>query len=566
MTTLELNAVKVQFDDVISNLKGLIIVDGGEATPAWEALHPAYKEMFIHQDITVTPKGIGRCTSNMGSGCFGQPRALYTLTRPEILDLDGIADEPLGTIKYSYMCIECLIFELRRSICTVNRTSISAYTTGRASIHVPEYTEAFQFNTWFPEQGLDVDICPACNNYLLVNNEADGPRSIGYGYMTAWGNSADGDLWLAHLGCTFTCSTCEEPMLNRAWDSSVPAVRQYIVERESVCEDCFKNLDDLFECPQCDDYFLDENRRYLDAEGFDVCERCWDSYTIECDDCGEEYYHYNEHYCPDDDPEDHNLIHSYGYKPTPIFFPDTKQKYYLGMELEIECRDGIDEPTEIVHKALGIRAYMKADGSLEHGFEIVTHPMNLAEYQKMDWSFLTDLKRANARSWNTSSCGLHVHVSRTAFYNADGDNNYPHLVRFTKFIYDNQRQVERIAGRKNNHYATFNDKGRVIPKVKFGDQSNGRYSAVNLEPDETVEVRVFKGSLRKERVLSAIEFVTAVTEYTRQLPMIPKQNPFAWARFVHYVTEHSETYPNLFIIMNETFAKDQDPNDQESGE
>jgi hypothetical protein len=84
-----------------------------------------------------------------------------------------------------------------------------------------------------------------------------------------------------------------------------------------------------------------------------------------------------------------------------------------------------------------------------------------------------------------------------------------------KLIYDNQRQVERIAGRSGNHYATFGDKGKLVEKVKYGSQSNGRYSAINTENDATLEVRVFKGSLRKERVLSALEFVAASVEYTQ---------------------------------------------------
>jgi hypothetical protein len=164
------------------------------------------------------------------------------------------------------------------------------------------------------------------------------------------------------------------------------------------------------------------------------------------------------------------------------------------------------------------------------------------------------------RSWNADTCGLHVHVGKVAF-----DSAYPatdkHLIRFNKFIYDNEQQVKRIAGRSSD-YATFRDKGDIIRKVKFTHQSNGRYSAVNLEPEYTAEVRVFRGSLRKERVLSGIEFVHAAVEFTRDMKIVPKQVPFSWARFVTYVTTHQDTYPNLFIILNETFARDYDGNEE----
>jgi hypothetical protein len=125
-----------------------------------------------------------------------------------------------------------------------------------------------------------------------------------------------------------------------------------------------------------------------------------------------------------------------------------------------------------------------------------------------------------------------------------------------KLIYDNERQVGRIAGRSNNNYASFSDKGKLVRKVKGGYQENGRYSAINTENDNTLEVRVFKGSLRPQRVLSALEFVTASVEYTRHLPVNGKNNALSWLAFTGYVAKHAETYPNLALIMNESFNSD----------
>jgi hypothetical protein len=95
-----------------------------------------------------------------------------------------------------------------------------------------------------------------------------------------------------------------------------------------------------------------------------------------------------------------------------------------------------------------------------------------------------------------------------------------------------------------------------VRKVKYGEQNNGRYSAINTENDATIEVRVFKGSLRKERVLSALEFVTAAVEYTRDLKVTPKNQALTWLAFTGYVSSNLETYPNLAIIMSESFASD----------
>jgi hypothetical protein len=131
-----------------------------------------------------------------------------------------------------------------------------------------------------------------------------------------------------------------------------------------------------------------------------------------------------------------------------------------------------------------------------------------------------------------------------------------HELRFMKLVYDNQRQVERIAGRSGNQYATFSDKGNLVRKVKDGYQSSGRYSAINTENDATIEVRVFKGSLRKERVLSAIEFVHAAVEYTRDVKVSTKNHALSWLKFTGYVSANAELYPNLVTIMSESFANE----------
>jgi len=278
----------------------------------------------------------------------------------------------------------------------------------------------------------------------------------------------------------------------------------------------------------------------------------------------------DDHDCEGDGDDDSALIHSYSYRPSPFFFGEGK--YHFGFELEVEARgNGRYDGAMLVQNTLGGHAYMKEDGSLDDGFEIVTHPHTLEKYQTdFNWGVLDKLKRDGYRSWNTTTCGIHVHVSRTAFGNGDPwrlnvSNNMrsqmilqrqSHELRFMKLIYDNQRQVERISGRSSDRYASFNDKGQLLRKIKNGYQSNGRFSAINTENDDTIEIRVFKGSLRKERVLSAIEFVHASVEYTRDIKVTTKNHALSWLKFTGYVAANAELYPNLVTIMGESFAND----------
>lgn len=341
----------------------------------------------------------------------------------------------------------------------------------------------------------------------------------------------------------------------------------YTIDCDNFCASCFdeaKDNNDVYYCVRCEEYTYEAHS----WDGEPYCESCYDQVINYCHSCDENYHVDSGHYCPDDDSDDSDddsLIHNYGYKPAPEMFGNGK--YYLGFELEVEAHNhSRHDGAEKAQNILSHHAYMKEDGSLNDGFEIVTHPHTLEAYNaNFKWNFLSELQRMGFRSWNTSTCGLHVHVSRTAFDPVYGIRTptrkeivlrrQAHELRFTKLIYDNQRQVERIAGR-SSHYSSFEDKGNLVSKVKHGYQGNGRYAAVNTENHATLEVRVFRGSLKESRVRSALEFVHAAVEYTRDLKVNSKNNALAWSKFVAYVVTNEDKYPNLLAIINQTFTNE----------
>jgi hypothetical protein len=381
-----------------------------------------------------------------------------------------------------------------------------------------------------------------------------------------------------HFADCNDCGTIYATVKNVDWyraSNDLEFTNFTLIEGQTRCDACANTFFEdnggrhLYQqCSCCDDTFRSENG--LTYRNTLYCRNCHGSYVYECDDCDAQYWDGDSHDCD----ESENTIHSYSYRPSPYFFGEGQ--YHLGFELEVESRNSSSSRyggAVIAQGELGSHAYMKDDGSLNDGFEVVTHPHTLEQYQtNFNWEFIARLKDDGFRSWNTDTCGLHVHVSRSAFGEGEIEWNLPikqrdrlilrkqaHELRFMKLIYDNQRQVERIAGRSNNHFATFSDKGRLMDKVKFGTQNNGRYSAINTDNDATLEVRVFKGSLRKERVLSALEFVAASVEYTRDLKVTSQNQALSWLRFTAYVSDNIETYPSLALIMSESFASDNTP-------
>lgn len=412
--------------------------------------------------------------------------------------------------------------------------------------------------------------CGICQGYIAENSEVDGVRADNL------------EPIILHAECSITLRCCNRtyPTLVNSrsvspdnWDITASTTSLGGLVRCRICLDEYleerdESLDDYFSCNSCDSLYHMDNVCYFNGENY--CERCIDNNVYRCSDCDTEYWDGEEHDCSDSYG---GLIHDYSYKPSPYFFGRSPgERIFMGFELEVEVRDGgMREHAERVKTSLGEHAYLKYDGSLDHGFEIVTHPHSLDSYRKeFDFESFRKFRNSGLRSWDTSTCGLHIHVSRSAFGSAYDNHTSRaeliagrqlHELRFIKLIYDNQRQVTRLAGRTST-YANFADKGNLHNKVMRGYDDGGRYSAVNTQNENTLEVRLFKGSLNEKRVLMALEFVHSAVEYTRDLKVNANNKALSWLAFSGYIHEKREQYPNLHALMIHTLERDE-PTDSE---
>lgn len=339
----------------------------------------------------------------------------------------------------------------------------------------------------------------------------------------------DGTHCTGCLNCCDSCGEWYEYLSNTHWF-------------EDICRNC---QDDYFSCGNCGTTTHYDNSVSSTDNEETWCERCASRYWHYCGECSEWYSDESNDEC--DDAYRYG-INDYSFKPTPIFHykPENSSKIFFGFELEVEAiHETISAGVDIIRNyATDDLLYLKSDGSLSDGFEIVTHPMTHDwAMEKFPWEMIEKLRRSGYRSWDTDTCGLHVHASRTSFVDRS------HLWKWTYLINKNNKECIELAGR-NSHYAQFWGVKPTSDIVLKKAEPRERYVAINLHPRDTVEVRIFKGSLRIARVKTALDFMQSTIEFADKLTIKDASSGKTWGMYKDYVGEHAQRFENLHLRLN----------------
>ena len=170
-----------------------------------------------------------------------------------------------------------------------------------------------------------------------------------------------------------------------------PIEDMYQAEGDWLCEDCADRLTVI--CDHCAERVYEENA--VEDDTHTLCDHCFDEYYVRCEDCNRiihrdrAYWDNGDNaYCASCWDEHNDVIHEYSYTPDLVFHG--KGLRHFGVELEIDDGGTVNSNAQ---KLLDIankdaeNLYIKTDGSLDEGLELVTHPMTL-EYQlnEMPWA------------------------------------------------------------------------------------------------------------------------------------------------------------------------------------
>ena len=108
-----------------------------------------------------------------------------------------------------------------------------------------------------------------------------------------------------------------------------------------------------------------------------------------------------------------------------------------------------------------------------------------------------------------TTCGYHIHISRK-------DMTRTHLIRFCLFFAMNKELVETIARRPtDSYYAILTDYNKHTSLYTYSTVNKSKYVCVNLQHEDTIEVRCFRGTYNSINFHSALEFVHSVYMFTK---------------------------------------------------
>ena len=316
-----------------------------------------------------------------------------------------------------------------------------------------------------------------------------------------------------------------------------------------LCSSCLHT--ETICCQRCGERLWADSNAGDDATH--LCQRCYDRYYTSCEDCGRVILTDDAYYVDDDSYEarcyschcrydDSQVIHDYYYKPEPDFLGQGSR--WFGVELEIDdAGERNSNAAKIVSVANqgGEHIYCKHDGSLSDGFEIVTHPMTIDYHMNnMPWSaVLNQAKEMGYLSHQAGTCGLHIHINRSAFGKTEAEQDEV-IARILYFFEKNWEELLKFSRRTHKQLKQWaaryglKEHPKDILKCAKGDRE--RYTCINLTNYHTIEFRIFRGTLKLNTLLATLQLIDRICDVALYLSDEGIKD-MSWSTFVAGCTQ-----------------------------
>lgn len=277
---------------------------------------------------------------------------------------------------------------------------------------------------------------------------------------------------------------------------------------------------------------------------------------------------FNEHYTTTTKYSGMSGYHSHDSDEynTPIEIESIPEHYYkIGVELEVEFNSSTLK-NKFTRENKSNWFMCERDGSLSDstGVEIITIPM-LPEHIKdiETWESLIEYLSGKAVSWDSSRCGLHVHIGKQILgSNAEQQSEttgkllylYHHFLNNTDMntkIFGRSRSYNEKDGKTKEGEAVATLGSQVFQldgvkdKVKKGmieKSSTDRYFDINLTNDHTIEFRKGRGSIKASRITMVITYCECMCKYAKQVDW----KDISLDNFIEYMKKSIEKDSQLY--------------------
>ena len=368
------------------------------------------------------------------------------------------------------------------------------------------------------------------------------------------------------------CDWCCEPIFDNLVETY--ALRRMMRNGEYICYDCRQ---DAYVCDECNHYVHPDNVFSVNDGDNHFCEGCYDDLPM-CDYCDSRYVDEPQCSCGS------GIILNYSDKFRPLIMhsvgannalvrcaahnlPDRERNnIFMGLEFEMENiigHYGTGEIANIFTDAYNDSQLMlKHDGSINDGFELVSQPHTLDAFMHhFPWDLVREAQAKGMRGWDVGhrEIGIHIHINRKAFYTKPEHtrrNASPHLMGFMYFIYKNVPSIKRIAGR-NVQYGHMHEDylSEAYSICRHGDNQYRRTLGINVQNNDTVELRMFRSTMRVERIQAYLQFVEAAVRYTQTDRVTKMRDRFNFRQFATWCSMQ-ERYTQLNNLIAEVNAVD----------
>ena len=359
------------------------------------------------------------------------------------------------------------------------------------------------------------------------------------GYIRYVGNKNDKSLIKKDISQLTKCFRCEHLLLTEG---------AIVVDGREYCRICNTLLSN-HKCKQCGKITHFPQKNY--------CSVCYTEHKIFCCKCADRVIGKcnitadNKIACEKcaKITISRGLVFKWDFKPQKYIFKrySFDDAVFMGIELEVDTPGSVEEKIYDTNEIIKDIGYLKHDGSVLNGFEIVTHPISLEYHKNLGWrERLAKLQKLDMNSHKTGNCGLHIHVSKKSLAN---------WWKPILFIYTCKEKMKVVSRRGDTPY--LEKYCPILRPEYYGDyktppQNNERYVAINTMPPHTAEFRMFRGTLKFSSFWSSLLFVDALIyfckgnsiAYFRKARFFDEKARYEdeywmWQDFINYVDSQS---------------------------